>query len=148
MNNNNWIGKMVLLSVFSTMLIKHKGNQKPNHLPKQGFQRKKFKIISTTKGCSRDSGGQMICMTNRKNHYSGFNSPLKSQNRVKNRKNWRNRLPKLNKEFYGGLLQIVWPLGSWAALIKILDRMDLSFKSLVIFEGLASKGLYMPTRVR
>ena len=77
---------MVLLSVFSTIIIKHKGNRKPNRLPKQGFQRKKFKIISTTKGYSRDSGGQMICRANRKNHYSGFNSPLKSQNRVKNRK--------------------------------------------------------------
>ena len=77
---------MVLLSVFSTILIEHVGNRKPNRLTKQGFQRNQFKIISTTKGYSRDSGGQMICKVNRKNQYSGFNSPLKSQNRVKNRK--------------------------------------------------------------
>ena len=38
---------MVLLSVFSTILIKHKGNRKPNRLTKQGFQRNKFKIIPT-----------------------------------------------------------------------------------------------------
>ena len=31
-----------------------------------------------------------------------------------------------------------------AALIEILDPVGLSFKSLVLFEGLASKGWYMP----
>ena len=57
---------MVLLSVFSTILIKHKGNRKPNRLPKQGFQRNKVKFISTIEGHSKDSGGRMICRINRK----------------------------------------------------------------------------------
>ena len=91
---------MVLLSVFSTILMKHKGNRKPNPLTKQGFQRNKFKIISTIKGYSRDSGGQMICRVNRENHYSGNYSPLKSQNRVENRKkNDRMASKNLKKSF-------------------------------------------------
>ena len=35
---------------------------------------------------AQDPKGQTICKVFRKNDYSGFNSPLKSENRVKNRK--------------------------------------------------------------
>ena len=77
---------MVESSVFSTILIKHKGNRKLFHLTAFQAKRNKFKIIPTIKGCSRDSKLQTICSDLRNNYYNEFYSTLKSQDRVKNRK--------------------------------------------------------------